>query len=81
LREVRIQSDGTGKNTVVTLEDGKQLYPTSAVIYLESREANQVELTFHGEELDVHAEVSETKMMCPLCSHEATHYCPEAKTL
>lgn len=78
MRQIRIQSDGTGHDTVVTTESGTELKPYSAVIWLEASEANRVELEFNGPSLDVHADLSETTLTCPICSHKSTHYCKES---
>lgn len=75
MRQIRIQSDGTGNSTTITLPDGTELKPSSATIWLEGREMNRVELEFVGPALDIHAEHSETDMTCPICSTKQTHYC------
>lgn len=75
-RQVRIQSDGHGDSTVVTLEDGTKIPAASAIVWLAAGEQNRVEVTFNGPGLDVHAELSETTMECPICGHGNTHYCP-----
>jgi hypothetical protein len=80
-RQVRIQSDGHGGSTTVTLEDGTQIPAASAVIWLDAGEINRAEVTFLGPGLDVHAELKETIMKCPVCDHESTHYCPEGAGL
>jgi len=80
-RQVRLQSDGHGNNTTVTLEDGTEVPAAAAVVWLAAGERNRAEVTFLGPGLDVHAELAETIMKCPVCHHEATHYCPESRTL
>lgn len=75
MKQIRIQSDGTGSSTKITLPDGTELAPASATIWLEARESNRVELEFVGPALDIHAELSETDMTCPVCSTKQTHYC------
>ena len=74
-RQVRIQSDGTGVDTVVTTAEGAKLHPGSATIWIEHGAANRVELGFDGPALDVHAILHETSMTCPVCSHTDTHHC------
>lgn len=81
MKQVRIQSDGDGFNTTVTLDDGTEIKAYGATIWLESRELNRAEVTFLGPSLDVHAELAETTMKCPICSNQQTHYCPESRTL
>lgn len=80
-RTVRIQSDGHGKTTTITLADGTEIKAYAAVIWLDAMEQNRAEVTFLGPSLDVHAELTETHMICPICSHKSIHYCPESSTL
>ncbi len=75
-RQIRIQSDGIGSDTVVTTESGEQVYPIEANIFLEARERNKIELTFIDLKADVHADLEETVLCCPICHHEQSHHCP-----
>ena len=75
MRQIRIQSDGSGGTTKVTLPDGTELSAHSATVWVEAGEFNRVELEFIGPALDIHAELSETDMTCPICSTRQTHHC------
>lgn len=76
-RNLRLQSDGTGHTTVITLEDGTVIEGvSSAVVWLDAGEINRVELTFQNVKVDVHAELDEVTLACPFCSETARHDCP-----
>lgn len=78
MRQIRIVSDGMGTATHVYLEDGTQISPTEAIIFLEATSVNKAELIFLGTALDVHVDLQETTMTCPICQHKQTHYCSES---
>jgi hypothetical protein len=77
--QIRIMSDGTGHDTVVTTADGRQLYPVSATIWINANRINEVDLRFVHMGTDIHADVHTVTMICPLCEHEETHKCPGKK--
>lgn len=77
MKQIRIVSDGMGSSTRVFLEDGAELRPSEATVWLQGNEINRVELTFVGPSLDIHADLHETTMVCPICTHSQTHYCPD----
>ena len=81
MRQIRVQSDGMGRDTRVTLPDGEQLTPVEADIFIQWNEPNKVNLTFIASKIDVHADHNETTVICPLCQGKSTHYCPEGRTL
>jgi hypothetical protein len=73
--QIRIQSDGLGKDTIVTLPDGTQLHPKSAIIWLDAAEANRVDMSFIYTGTDIHADIENVTMICPLCGHSHSHLC------
>lgn len=78
-RSIRIVSDGHGSTTRVYLEDGTELQPVSATMWLEAREANRVDLTFMLPTFDAHADLEETVLTCPVCSGAFSHHCPDPR--
>lgn len=74
---LRIQSDGTGRDTIVSDSNGRVIDGiTSAVIYMQGHEANEVSLTIIVPETDVHAVLESLEMKCPFCAQTIEHTCP-----
>jgi hypothetical protein len=74
-KQIRIQSDGLGSATVVTTPDGRQLHPTSAIVWIDAQNVNRVDLNFVWIDTDIHADVQNVTMVCPLCDHSHSHKC------
>lgn len=72
---VRIQSDGTGMDTIVTDMEGNQLQVSEVDISIESRDVVRITLTVYGGVLDIHGQVDQRTLRCPYCAHEETHDC------
>jgi hypothetical protein len=69
---VRIQStDGVGRNTTITLEDGTTLkWVRAATIHLSVGDVNTAELAIIAPAPDVKARVEKIIGQCPYCGHE-----------
>jgi hypothetical protein len=78
-RQVRIQSDGNGMDTVITDADGKVIDGvTEASIYLAANELNEVSLTLLAPRIDAHGTVTSVTLLCPICTETVEHECPPA---
>lgn len=76
LRQVRIVSDGSGSDTVVTDETGKAIPGiASASISVEARGFVEVTLELTAPELDIHGTVTEVHFSCPMCTWSHDHQC------
>lgn len=73
--EVRVISDGTGQDTVVTF-DGKEVNRvTDLNLFLGVQEVNRMDMTILMPKVDVHAKVRQIRFMCPICEGELLHSC------
>lgn len=78
-RQVRIQSDGNGMDTVISDADGKVIDGvTEASIYLAANELNEVSLTVLAPRVDAHGVVTGVTLLCPVCTEHVEHECPPA---
>lgn len=73
--QVRIVSDGTSQDTVVSTVNGEVLYPRSAVIWMAAGEVNRVELEIPMPLHDVHADLQEVVFFCSCCGGTVVHHC------
>lgn len=73
---IRIQSDGTGPSTVVTLDDGTPVDGVkSATIWLDHGSVNTVTLEILLPAHDVHAVVTGITFVCRCCGESVGHEC------
>lgn len=80
--QVRIQSDGTGKSTVITLSDGTVIPGVTGLwVSIDPNEVNRVDLTVSMPHLDVHAHPSEITFECIFCKESLTHECKDGDTI
>lgn len=76
IRTVRVQSDGTPQDTVITLDDGKVLDKVmSATVYLDAKQPPTVDLEMCMPVVDVHALPDVFHFVCPCCGHGMSHEC------
>lgn len=75
MTEVHIVSDGTGRDTYVTLPDGTKLDAVEATITIEANSVNKVDLTFVIPSLNIRGYVGQVTMICPACTGIFTHPC------
>lgn len=76
-RQVRVQSDGTGLTTSVTSEDGTPLHPRAVSIFVEHDSVTEVDMEFTHVKIDMHAEVRNVILTCPICSYTSQHQCDD----
>ena len=77
LKQIRIKSDGSGLDTVVTTESGEELECCSVTLWLEAKEINKADITFIGPKVNVMTDVDTVTLACPLCDYSDTHKCEE----
>lgn len=78
-RQVRIQSDGNGMDTVISDADGRVIDGvTEATVYLAANELNEVSLTLVAPRVDAHGNVTSVTLLCPICTEQVKHECPPA---
>ena len=75
--QVRIQSDGTPRDTVITLADGRVLEKVRAVsIRMDAGDAvNECDIEVWMPQVDVHATVRSVTFTCQVCSDSLSHDC------
>lgn len=74
--QIRIQSDGSPRDTVFTLSDGKEIEGiSSAFINLEGGSMPSVDLTIWMPKVDVHVYPAEITFECPICLETVEHLC------
>lgn len=75
-RIVRVDSDGDGNSTVVTMDDGSVLKEVvSAEISLRANSVNEIELLVTGTPVHVEGYIHLVNVSCPLCDHVSAHHC------
>lgn len=75
-KNIRIQSDGTGPDTVITLSDGTELKGVRrATIHVGAKEVTTVELEIVMPVVDVHADTEVIDFVCPICKGAQAHRC------
>lgn len=75
-RQIRIQSDGTSLDTVITDADGKSLdYIKGATVYLGAGDVNLVNLELAFPAVDIHATPQDHLFICVCCGETVTHSC------
>lgn len=76
-QQVRIQSDGSPRDTVITLPDGTQLQKVRAVsIRMDSGEPLvEADIEIWMPTVDIHAFPQTVTFTCPICNSDEAHRC------
>jgi len=73
---IRIISDGMGPTTLILDANNTEIQNvTSVTIWLEANEINRADITVIGVVTDIHAEMGDVEMLCPVCAEIQTHTC------
>lgn len=80
MKQVRIQSDGSAFDTVITTDTGEELRVSRATIWMENNELNKVDLEIVAPKVDVHANLTTITLVCPVCKETETHDCKILKS-
>lgn len=77
MESIRIQSDGTPRDTVVTLADGTVLQRVRAIsIRMDGGDAvNECSIEVWMPVVDIHAYPTDVTFQCPVCSEGMSHKC------
>lgn len=76
-RWIRIQSDGDGRNTVITDANGNAVENVlDAMIFLSPHEVNRIDLTIMFPDVNSHGHVAGVNYQCKFCDETIIHTCP-----
>lgn len=81
-QELRVVSDGTPYNTVITGADGKKIEGVrSATVWLEAGDYSRLTLEIYIPKVDIHAHPSVITFICACCGDSVDHECVSRNTL
>lgn len=75
--QIRVQSDGNPRDTVITTANGEELKGVSSVtVHMDGTGMPYADLTIWMPTVDVHVYPADIDFECPVCQDTLTHTCP-----